>query len=178
VAWRNDAPPVDLCLVVIVGVSCASASPPGSEASATVVQVARVDLVEAGIRAVTSPSRLLYVQTRLCPGAGDGPTSPCTSALTKEEIATLATRLSDLSDDVRFVAGYEAIPAGQAPIDQPGRDYVFVSPPQDRGDGMYWIEAGETCGGLCGHGGTYVLEEKDGTWASTGSAPGTGSWIS
>ena len=165
-------------LVVIVGVSCASASPPGSEASVSAVQVPRVDLVEAGIRAVTSPSRLLYVQTRLCPGAGDGPTGPCTSALTKEEIATLAARLSDLSDDVRFVAGYEAIPAGQAPIDQPGRDYVFVSPPQDRGDGTYWIEAGETCGGLCGHGGTYVLEEKDGTWASTGSAPGTGSWIS
>jgi hypothetical protein len=31
---------------------------------------------------------------------------------------------------------------------------------------------------LCGHGGTYVLEEQDGTWASTGNAPGTGTWIS
>jgi hypothetical protein len=61
-----------LALVVIVGVSCTNAGPPGSEVSATVVQVARVDLVEAGIRAVISPSRLLYVQMRLCPGAGDG----------------------------------------------------------------------------------------------------------
>jgi len=165
-------------LVVIVGVSCASAGPPGSEGSQPTVQVARVDLIEAGIRAVTSPSRLLYVQTKLRPRAGEGSTGPCTSTLTKEEIATLAQRLSDLSDDVRFVATYEAIPAGRAPIDHPGRDYVFVGPPQDRGDGTYWIEAGETCGGLCGHGGTYVLEEKDGTWASTGSAPGTGSWIS
>ena len=145
-------------LAVIVGVSCASASPPGSEASVSPVRVPRVDLIEAGIRAVTSSSRLLYVQTELCPGARDGLTGPCTSALSKQEIASLATRLSDLSDDVRFVAGYEAIPAGQAPIDQPGRDYVFVSPPQDRGDGTYWIVAGETCGGLCGHGGTYVLE--------------------
>ena len=168
-----------LCaLVVIVGVSCTRAGPPASEGSVSAVQVARVDLIEAGIRAVTSPSRLLYVQIKLCPGAGDVSAGPCTSALTKEEIATLARRLSDLSDDVRFVAGYEAIPAGQAPIDQPGRDYVFVSPPLELGDGMYWIEAGETCGGLCGHGGTYVLEEKDGTWASTTSAPGTGSWIS
>jgi hypothetical protein len=165
-------------LVVIVGVSCTSAGPPGSEGSVSAVQVARVDLIEAGIRAVTSPSRLLYVQTKLCPGAGDGVAGPCTSALTGEEIASLANRLSDLTDDVRFVAGYEAIPPGQAPIDQPGRDYVFVSPPQDRGDGTYWIEAGETCGGLCGHGGTYVLEEKGGTWASTGNAPGTGTWIS
>jgi hypothetical protein len=165
-------------VVLIVGVSCTSAGPPASEGAVSAVQVARVDLIEAGIRAVTSPSRLLYVQTKLCPGAGDGSTGPCTSALTNEEIATLARRLSDLSDDVRFVAGYEAIPAGQAPIDQPGRDYVFVSPPRDRGDGTYWIEAGETCGGLCGRGGTYVLEEKNGTWVSTGSAPGTGMWVS
>jgi hypothetical protein len=165
-------------LVVIVGVSCASAGPPGSEASVSADQVPRVDLVEAGIRAVATPVRLLFVRTKLCEGVGDGTTGRCTSTLTEHEIASLATRLSDLSDDVRFVAGYEAIPAGQAPIDHPGRDYVFVSPPQNRGDGTYWIEAGETCGGLCGHGGTYVLEEKDGTWTSTGSAPGTGSWIS
>ena len=113
-AWRNDAPPMDL-RSLILGASCPSSAAPASDVSVSVVQVARVDLIEAGIRAVTSPSGLLYVQTRLCPGAGDG---------------------------------------------------------------TYWIEAGETCGGLCGHGGTYVLEEKDGTWASTGSAPGTGSWIS
>jgi hypothetical protein len=76
------------------------------------------------------------------------------------------------------VAGYEAIPAGQAPIDQLGRDYVFVGPPQDRGDGKYWIEAGEICGGLCGHSGTYVIEDRDGAWASTGNAPGTATWMS
>ena len=165
-------------VVLIVGVSSTSAGPPASEASMSTVQVARLDLIEAGIRAVAGPVRLLFVRTKLCEGVGDGTTGRCTSTLSEDEIASLATRLSDLSDDVRFVAGYEAIPAGQAPIDQPGRDYVFVSPPQDRGDGTYWIEAGETCGRLCGHGGTYVLEEKDGTWASTGSAPGTGTWIS
>jgi hypothetical protein len=161
-----------------VGGSCTTAGPPGSEGSVSTFQVAGVDLIEAGIRAVTGPVRLLFVRTKLCEGVGDGTTGRCTSTLTEDEIASLATRLSDLSDDIRFVAGYEAIPAGQAPIDQPGRDYVFVSPPGDRGDGTYWIEAGETCGGLCGHGGTYVLEEHDGTWASTGNAPGTGSWIS
>ena len=137
-----------------------------------------MDLIEAGIRAVATSVRLLFVRTKLCEGVGDGTTGRCTSTLTEDEIASLATRLSDLSDDVRFVAGYEAIPAGQAPIDQPGRDFVFVGPPQEHGDGTYWIEAGETCGGLCGHGGTYVLEEKDGTWASTGNAPGTGMWVS
>jgi hypothetical protein len=62
---------------------------------------------------------------------GDGTTGRCTSTLTEDEIASLATRLSDLSDEVRFVADYEAIPAGRAPIDHPGGDYVFVGPPQD-----------------------------------------------
>ena len=170
--------PLICALVAIVGVSCTRADTPGSAGSASAVQVARVDLIEAGIRAVATPVRLLFVRTKLCEGVGDGTTGRCTSTLTEDEIASLATRLSDLSDDVRFVAGYEAIPAGQAPIDQPGRDFVFVGPPQEHGDGTYWIEAGETCGGLCGHGGTYVLEEKDGTWASTGNAPGTGMWVS
>jgi hypothetical protein len=165
-------------VVLIVGVSCTSAGPPRSEGSVSTVQVSRVDLIEAGIRAVAGPVRLLFVRTKLCEGVGDGTTGRCTSTLTEDEIASLPTRLSDLSDDVRFVAGYGAIPAGQAPIDQPGRDFVFVSPPRERGDGTYWIEAGETCGGLCGHGGTYVLEEKDDTWASTGNAPGTGMWVS
>ena len=165
-------------LVVIVGVSCTSAGPPGSGGSVSTIQVARVDLIEAGIRAVAAPVRLLFVRTKLCEGVGDGTTVRCTSTLTEDEIASLVTRLADLSHDVRFVAGYEAIPAGQAPIDQPDRDFVFVSPPKEHGDGTYWIEAGETCGGLCGHGGTYVLEKKDGTWASTGNAPGTGMWVS
>ena len=164
-------------LVVIVGVSCADACAPHSGGAVSAVQVVRVDLVEAGICAVATPVRVLFVRTKLCEGAGDGPTDRCTLTLNEDEIASLATRLSDLSDDVRFVAGFEAIPPGQAPIDRPGRDYVFVGPPQDRGDGTYWIEAGETCGGLCGHGGTFVLEEWNGAWTSTGSAPGTGSWM-
>jgi hypothetical protein len=115
-------------LLVLVGVSCASAGPPASEGSVSAVQVARVDLIEAGIRAVATPVRLLFVRRKLCEGAGDGTTGRCTSTLSEDEIASLATRLSNLSDDVRFVAGYEAIPARQAPIDQPGRDYVFRQP--------------------------------------------------
>jgi hypothetical protein len=165
-------------LVLVVGVSCANASAPPSGGAVSAVQVVRVDLIEAGIRAVATPVRVLFVQTKLCEGVADGTKDRCTSTMTEDEIASLATRLSDLSDDVRFVAGYEAIPAGQAPIDQLGRDYVFVGPPQDRGDGTYWIAAGEMCGGLCGHGGTYVLEDHDGTWGSKGNAPGTATWMS
>jgi len=55
---------------------------------------------------------------------------------------------------------------------------AFTGPPIDQGDGTFWIEAGESCGGLCGYGGVYVLELRDGDWVATGPTPGTGSWIS
>jgi hypothetical protein len=139
---------------------------------------ARVDLVEAGIRAVVSPNdqtKLLYVRTQLCPGMTE---NHCAGTLTDEETATLGDRLVDLSPEVRFVSNYGAIPEGEAPIDRPGHRYAFVGAPEVKDDGTYWIEAGETCGGVCGHGGTFVLEDRQGTWTSTGNAPGTGQWVS
>jgi hypothetical protein len=137
--------------------------------------IARVDLLEAGIRAVAHPSHVLLVRTGLCPNV-PVVKNDCPETMTDQETAILAERLGDLSKDVRFVPTFEAT-YGTGP-DQESRDYIMVGVPQDRGDGTYWIEAGETCGGLCGHGGTYVLEERDGSWASTGNAPGTGTWVS
>jgi hypothetical protein len=164
-------------LTVAVMVSCASGSSPNEQGSTSSAEtVARVDLVEAGIRAVAQHSKELFIRTKLCEGAGEGTTGACPATLTAEEIDVLATRLSDLGGDVRFVSSYDAIPEGQAPIEIAGSDFVFVGPPQERGDGTYLIEAGETCGGLCGHGGTYVLELRDGRWVATGNAPGTGTW--
>jgi hypothetical protein len=62
--------PLICAVAVIVGVSCTRAGPPGSEGSVSTVQVARVDLIEAGIRAVATPVRLLFVRTKLCEGWG------------------------------------------------------------------------------------------------------------
>ena len=91
--------PFVCALVLIVGVSCASADRPGSEGSVSAVQVARVDLIEAGIRAVATPVRLLFVRTKLCEGVGDSPTGRCTSTLTEDEIASLATRDSPVRSE-------------------------------------------------------------------------------
>jgi hypothetical protein len=137
---------------------------------------ARVALVEAGIRAVAHSPRVLFVRTQLCGGTPGQ--DKCTTSLTDDEVQALSVSLRDLSDDIRFVSSYEDIPAGQSPFESPDREFVFVGEPQDHGAGTFWIEAGESCGGLCGHGGTYVLEQRDGVWISTGSAPGTGQWIS
>jgi hypothetical protein len=170
--------PFVLSALIAVAVSCANGGrPPASEAPSE-ASPARVDLIEAGIRAVVSPSphtKVVYVQTRLCRGMGG---SHCVDTLSDEEIAALGERLADLAPEVRFVPDYEGIPDGEAPIDAPGREFVVVGPPEAQDDGTYRIEAGETCGGLCGHGGTFVLENEAGTWTSTGNAPGTGQWVS
>ena len=68
--------PLICALVAIVGVSCTRADTPGFAGSVSAVQVARVDLIEAGIRAVAAPVRLLFVRTKLCEGVGDGTTGP------------------------------------------------------------------------------------------------------
>ena len=86
----------------------------------------------------------------------------------------MAERMAKVADEIRFYPSYEDIPEGHAPIDHPGGVVAWVGPPSLQDDGSYHMEAGETCGGLCGHGGTYVLELRDGRWVSSGNAPGTG----
>jgi hypothetical protein len=171
------SPAVTLVWIVAFAiVSCAKGPSVRPVASGTSSgAVARVDLLEAGIRAVAQPSRVLLVQTRLCP---DIPVvqEDCPATMTHQETAIIAERLVDLSKDVRFVPTFEAT-YGTVP-DKVSRDYIMLDVPQDRGDGTYWIEAGEVSCEMCAHGGTYVLELRDGTWVSTGNAPGTGMWVS
>ena len=50
--------------------------------------------------------------------------------------------------------------------------------PLDEVDRGFWSVAGTVCGGLCGSGGTFVLERHGGAWEVTGNAPGTSMWIS
>jgi hypothetical protein len=64
------------------------------------------------------------------------------------------------------------------PIEHPGSVIAWVGPAELQSDGTFWMEAGETCGGLCGHGGIFVIERRGDAWVSIGNAPGTGMWIS
>jgi hypothetical protein len=141
---------------------------------------ARVDLVEAGLRAVLGPhgEGTLFVMTRLCWTTMFREHEACDGELTDQEMDILAERLDRVADEIRFYPTYEDIPEGQQPIDGYRSVIAWVGPPEPQEDGSYWIEAGETCGGLCGHGSVYVLELRDGRWVSTGMAPGFGSWIS
>jgi hypothetical protein len=137
--------------------------------------------VEAGLRAVLPSDGgrdVLFVMTELCRTAMMSDERTCEGSLTDEEQASLADRLAGVADEIRFYPSYDDIPEGEAPIDRPGGVVAWVGPPEERPNGDYWIEAGETCGGLCGHGSIYVLELQGERWVSTGTAPGAGSWIS
>jgi hypothetical protein len=172
--------------LVLLGLVACAETPPASDGatastSPTPVEPALVDLVEAGIRAVLPSDggrERLYVLTELCETESTADERRCDGSLSAEEQAILAERLRRMADDIAFYPTYDDIPNGEVPIEVPGGVVVWVGPPQLQDDGTYLIEAGETCGGLCGHGGTYVLEERDGGWVSTGNAPGTGQWIS
>jgi hypothetical protein len=164
--------------VAIAGFTLAYASfgrsPTAVTSAAPTQDAVRVDLVEAGIRAVAHPADVLFIETSLCrPDAGrdDCPASP----LTDDEVRTLAQRLRDLSGDIRFVPTGADIPAGDSPDAFPAREFVFVGIPQDQGDGAFWIEANVISKGG-GGGGTYILERRNGVWTSMGKAPGTPRW--
>jgi hypothetical protein len=150
-------------------------SPTNLTSAVPTQDAARVDLVEAGIRAVAHPTELLFIETSLCrpDPARDCPAPP----LTDEEQRTLADRLRGLSDDIRFVPAGADIPPGESPDAFPGIEFVFLGIPQDQGDGTFWIEANVLCRAECGRGGgTYILEKQNGVWTSTGRAPGTPRW--
>ena len=179
---------VGMLAVVTTLVSCADAptgpATGGTSASApspTTTEPTRVDLVEAGLRAVLPSDggrEVLYVMTKLCRTTFTEGRETCEGRLTDEEQAVLAERLAPLAEEIAFYPTYDDIPPGGAPIDHPSAVVAWVGPPEDRDNGTYWTEAGETCGGLCGHGGIYVLERQSDGWVSTGNAPGTGMWIS
>lgn len=176
-----------IALLIILG-SCAdpatgpaSGATEASSVSPSPTEPARVDLVEAGIRAVLPSdggSDVLFVLTDICDTEFTNDERTCEDPLTGEEQAVLAERLGRMAERIEFYPRYEDIPKGEAPMDTPGAVVVWVGPPRLRDDGTYQVEAGETCGGPCGHGSTYALEEREGGWVSTGNAPGTGQWIS
>jgi hypothetical protein len=163
--------------VAIAGFTLASASfgrsPTDLTSAAPTQDAARVNLMEAGIRAVAHPATVLFIETSLCrPDPGqDCPAPP----LTGDEQRTLADGLGDLSGDIRFVPAGADIPARESPDAFPDREFVFLGIPQDQGDGTFWIEANAISKGRRG-GGTYIVEKQNGVWTSMGRAPGTPHW--
>lgn len=137
----------------------------------------RVEIYAAVIRDVVEFQDVtVYVWTQICEGAdGVGDTAPCPEALTADEQTAVASLLANEISDVRFVDQTEAV--AQGIFDGNGGELVRLGP-ITQVDGRVQVPGSHHCGGLCGGGSIWVVEETGGDWRVTGPAPGHGVWIS
>ncbi|MGH7540277.1 MAG: hypothetical protein ACRELC_04700 [Gemmatimonadota bacterium] len=117
----------------------------------------------------------IVIVSELCGNAGsaDGP-EDCEDTLTPEEQDELARRLADIGTAVTFVEDPTPLYDEDWFTGTPEILIVRLGTIVQRGEG---VEVGGSygCGGLCGAGSTYVLEEKPAGWKVVGT---TGpSWI-
>jgi hypothetical protein len=164
-------------------VACASpSSAPAAEPSTSppAIEPSRLDYYEPLIREMAglegSHDSPLYIRTEICSDAADpGTKRECEDAFTAEEQQDLGVALTDIAPTITFVPDWEHLG-----LDIENRDHatmVWVGAPEEKGDDL-WIGAGMWCGGLCGHGGTFVVRPQGDGWVVDGTAPGTGMWIS
>jgi hypothetical protein len=117
----------------------------------------------------------IVIVSRLCENAGgaDVPEG-CDDELSAPEQDELALRLADLGPPISFVEDPTPLYDEDWMTGAPETLVLRLGTIVESGDG---VEVGGSygCGGLCGGGTTYVLEEKAGSWEVTGTT-GT-AWI-
>jgi len=176
--------------VVVLLAACADPAPTGPASGGTPTGTSPTRVVDERVAAyeelITYVAELesgfhgpLYIRRAICEEAADPiePSDGCDDAFTAAEQVVLIDALSTGNRDVSFVNAWEDLGIGQDLSNDEGAIFVWVGPLDAEGDG-FWAGAGMWCGGLCGHGGTYVLEDGPDGWTVTGNAPGTGEWIS
>jgi len=170
-------------LLVTLAASCGRLSAedepsPGSLAgdeSPAAIDERRLGIYEAVIRSLVEwKDGPVYVYERLCADAGSpSEHASCPGAFSVEEQRALTDALADLS--VTFVA--DDRPVVEEIFDGGGGDLIRVGPIAEE-DGEVQVPGSHYCGGLCGGGSVWVVEETDAGWKVTGPAPGEGVWIS
>jgi hypothetical protein len=117
----------------------------------------------------------VVIVSTLCENAGepDKPTG-CGDALTEQEQDELARRLEDLGAPVMFVEDPTPLYDDDWFTGAPEILVLRLGTITEQGNGVQ-VGGSYGCGGLCGSGTTYLLEEKAGGWKIVGT---TGSaWI-
>ncbi|MET0800375.1 MAG: hypothetical protein ABWZ53_04330 [Actinomycetota bacterium] len=117
--------------------------------------------------------RHVYVVTGLCANA-DEPMKPegCDDQLSEAERTVLRERLDGMR--LRFIDDPTSLYDDEW-MQGPPRDVVLRLGPIVERAGEVRVGASYGCGGLCGGGTTYVLEEADGSWSVVGQRGGM--WI-
>jgi hypothetical protein len=113
----------------------------------------------------------VVIVSKLCENAAEPfPPEGCDDELSEAEQVELAQRLERVGSTVTFVND----PTPIDDVSAPGSVVVRVGPIAPYGDGVE-VGGSYVCGGLCGSGTTYLLEESAGGWEVVGN---TGSaWI-
>jgi hypothetical protein len=120
----------------------------------------------------------IFLMDRICANAGSGNDPNGCVALPAEEQEGLRRRLADLGSPIRFVQDYEeADPDGQIVDGREHSVFVWLGPVTDGPEGSLEVPGSMGCGGLCGTGSVWKLEEHGGTWTVVGSVEGAGTWI-
>ncbi|MEO8293309.1 MAG: hypothetical protein ABI635_09230 [Actinomycetota bacterium] len=175
---------------VLLG-ACANTATPGpgadssgSDAPSLAPEVAdRLDAYEAVIRHLVGSEQVdwetIYIMERICANAGDGAEAKgCDEVFTATDQEEITTRLADLGAPIRFVHDYEeADPHGRIVDGREHSVFVWLGPVAAGPEGSLEVPGSMQCGGLCGTGSVWKLEQRQGTWAVVGSAEGAGVWI-
>jgi hypothetical protein len=154
-------------------------SEPGSGDPAPALDEARLAIYEALIREVTGAEDLgegtawdrVVIVSMLCENAAEPfPPEGCDERLSEKEQVELTRRLENVGSTVTFVDD----PTPFDELTNEGTILVRVGPTAPHSGGVA-VGGSYVCGGLCGSGTTYLLEESPKGWEVVGN---TGSvWI-
>ena len=152
---------------------------PGSGDPEPQVDETRLGIYESTARELVGAEKIewkkIVIVSKLCANAGgaEGPKG-CDDELTAPEQDELALRLSDLGPPITFVEDPTPLYDEDWMTGAPETIVLRLGTIAESGDG---VEVGGSfgCGGLCGGGTTYLLEEKTGGWEVVGTT-GT-AWI-
>ncbi len=161
--------------------ACADDPAPGPVSGPAEPQVdeTRLGIYESTARELVGTEKIewkkIVIVSVLCENAGgaDGPEG-CDDELSAPEQDELARRLGDLGAPITFVEDPTPLYDEDWMTGAPETIVLRLGTIAESGDG---VEVGGSfrCGGLCGSGTTYVLEEKNGGWEVTGTTGMT--WI-
>jgi hypothetical protein len=141
-----------------------------------------LEAYEAVIRHLVSTEdadwETIYVMERICANAGDGAeVRGCNDAFALDSQDDLASRLSDLGASIRFVRDYEEADRNGRILEGRERSvFVWLGPVSLGPEGSVQVPGSMVCGGLCGRGSVWRLEDGEGAWVVAGSARGS-EWI-
>lgn len=133
------------------------------------IDEARPEIYESLTRELLEVEKLewdeIVVLTELCEAAAE-PAAPavCEAPLSPAEQEDLAARLDDLDTPVSFVDDL-----GEDVFSERVHTIVVMLGPIDETEAGVEVGGGYICGGLCGSGTTYLLEDSDDGWEVTGT---------